>query len=262
MRKHILEIPIDWISETELETLLKRFVASQNPHHITTVNPEFVVLSQTNPGFKAILQQSDLSLADGTGIVLAQTFLDAKPPKNHFSQWLKFGTLGLRFLFVPQSFTYKRITGVALTHELLRLSSEGKWRVFLLGAAPGVAQAASTLWQEQYPELIIAGASSANPDDPTIIQEIKQSKPDILLVAYGAPKQEVFIAQHAKSLHIPIMVGVGGTFDYAVGTIHRGPRFIQAIGLEWLMRLLQQPKRFKRIYRSTIIFMQLMTAKK
>src|SRR4051812_4411181 len=112
MRKHIQNIPIDWLDEAELLTLLKRFVASQNPHQITTVNPEFVVLSQTNPDFQDILQQADLSLADGTGIVLAQTYLDSPRPKNHVLRLVKFIGLGLRYLFAPHSFAYKRITGV------------------------------------------------------------------------------------------------------------------------------------------------------
>jgi N-acetylglucosaminyldiphosphoundecaprenol N-acetyl-beta-D-mannosaminyltransferase len=255
MRKHILDIPIDWLSEEELLRKLKLFVTDKKPRQITTVNPEFIVLSQQNEEFKHVLQNSDLSLADGTGIVIAQTLLEKKP-RNKFIAFWRFLSLGFRFLVFPQSFEYKRITGVELTDLLLRLSVKEKLRLFLLGAAPGVAQKAAQTWQKVYPTLEIVGASASNPQDAHTLAEVKAAKPDILLVAYGAPKQDLFIARYKDELKLPIMVGIGGTFDYAAGTMHRAPAFMRAIGLEWFARLVQQPKRLKRIWRSTVVFVR------
>ncbi len=262
MRKTIFDIPIDWMNQEELERKLKLFVVGRKPHQITTVNPEFVVMSQHNREFKQILQASDLSLADGTGIVLAQTFFDSITSKNKLIRWVRYSALGFRFLIVPHSFSYKRITGVDLSETLMRLSSEEKWSVFLLGSAPGTAQKAALMWQAHYPDLKIVGASSSNPQDAHTISEVKKANPDVLLVAYGAPKQDLFIAQHKDELKIPIMVGVGGTFDYLAGTIKRPPTWFRFLGLEWLARLIQQPKRFKRIWRSTLTFSRIIISNK
>lgn len=257
MRKEILDIPIDWISQEELLRKLEYFVVSKKPHQITTVNPEFIVLSTHNEEFKKVLQQSDLSLPDGTGLVLGQTLEDSKA-KGSLARFTKFLLLGCRFVFMPHSFTYKRITGVELTDIILELATKEHWRVFLLGAAPGVARKAAEIWQVKYPGLHVVGASASNPQDAYTVREVKEAKPDVILVAYGAPKQDLFIAKHAEELKIPIMVGVGGTFDYTVGNIKLAPKWMRSLGLEWLSRLVQQPKRFKRIWNSTITFTRLL----
>ncbi len=258
MRKQLLDIPIDWISKEELLRKLEYFVVSKKPHQITTVNPEFIVLSTQNQEFKKALQQSDLSLPDGTGLVLGQTLSDSKT-KGGFARFIKFLLLGCRFVFMPHSFDYKRITGVELTDMILELATKEQWRVFLLGAAPGVARKAAEIWQVKYPGLHIVGASASNPQDDYTVAEVKEKRADVLLVAYGAPKQDLFIAQHAEELKIPVMVGVGGTFDYAVGNIKLAPSWMRSLGLEWFSRLIQQPKRFKRIWNSTVTFSRLVT---
>ncbi len=257
MRKTILTIPIDWLTREELVRKLEVFLVSKKPHQITTVNAEFIVLSQHNKDFRAALQNSDLSLADGTGIVLAQTLQDITPQANVIVRWLTYITLGLRHVITPHAFSYSRITGVELTNILLQLSKEEKWTIYLLGAAPGVAEEAANIWREQFPGVVIVGATDDNPQDKHTLANIKETNPDILLVAYGAPKQDLFIAHHKNELKVPIMVGVGGTFDYAAGRVKLAPKWMRAIGLEWLARLVQQPKRFKRIYKSTITFSKL-----
>jgi N-acetylglucosaminyldiphosphoundecaprenol N-acetyl-beta-D-mannosaminyltransferase len=257
VRRDVLGIPIDWLDPTELEQTLIQLASSKTAHQITTVNPEFMVLAQKNHEFKSVLQASDLSLADGTGIVLAQTYLDTQPRGPWIQRQVQFILLGLRYLTSPHSFKYKRITGVDLTDLILALADLHRWKIFLLGAAPGVAKKAAEVWQATYPNLDIVGVSSANPDDEKIISTIKEANPDILLVAYGAPKQDLFIAKHKEGLNIPIMVGVGGTFDYATGRVFRAPAILRAIGLEWFVRLIFQPRRIARIYRSTFGFMRL-----
>lgn len=253
-RTHLLAIPIDWITEDTLRDRISAFVASRQPHQITTVNPEFLVLSQTDETFRKALQASDLSLADGTGIVLAQTFFDQHPHEFYPLRLLHYLSLGLRFLLFPHSFTYQRLTGVFLAELLMEEASKHNWSVYLLGAGPGIAEQAAHIWQTRYPNLKIVGTSSANPDDTHIVETIRKAQPNILLVAYGAPKQDLFIATHKATLHVPVMVGVGGTFDYVAGVVPLAPRWVRRMGLEWLARLLTQPKRAKRIWRSVITF--------
>ncbi len=257
MRKELFGIPIDWITLEELQRKLQVFVVSDKSRQITTVNNEFILLSNDNPDFQSVLESSDLSLPDSMGIVVAQTLAD-QALKTKTSRFLALVRLFFQGLFLPHTFPYKRITGVDLSEMLMQLAAEHHWRVYLLGAKPGIAQKAGDIWQHRYPGLTIVGATDDNPGDPQTLTHITAAKPDILLVAYGAPKQDLFIAQHKDRLKVPIMVGVGGTFDYVAGALYRPPAFIRAIGLEWLARLIQQPKRFKRIWRSTVGFSSLL----
>ncbi len=258
MRKKLIDIPIDWVTDEELERKFKVFVTGHTPHQIVTVNPEFMVISRHHEKFRTVLQEADLSIADGTGIVLGQSLFDYVPQRNIFSRLIAFLILGFEYLLVPNSLKYHKITGVDVAETLMRLSAEEGWRVFLLGAQPGVADKAATVWRSRYPALQIVGTSAGNPGDKDLIETIRATHPDILLVAYGAPKQDLFIAEHASMLKTPIMIGVGGTFDYTAGIIHRPPKLVRQLGMEWLARLLQQPKRFKRIYSSTIGYVGLL----
>ncbi len=252
MRSFLGGVPLDWLTYEELTRKLSVFVVSRKPHHITTVNPEFIVLSQTNPAFRDVLKKSDLSVVDGTGIVIAHTFLERSKSHMAVIRWLEYFWTGLSFLLSPQSFPHQRITGVALTEHLMRLSAKEGWKVFLLGGMPGVAKQAAEIWQSRYPELTIVGTSDTDPDNARTIPLIREAKPDVLVVAYGTPKQELFLGQNKDELKIPVMVGVGGTFDTLVGRRYNPPRFIKSLGLEWLMYLLRHPSRFKRIWRSTV----------
>jgi N-acetylglucosaminyldiphosphoundecaprenol N-acetyl-beta-D-mannosaminyltransferase len=262
MRKEFLDIPIDWIEPDELTHKLKVFVANPKPHHITTVNTEFVVVSRTNADFRRCLQESDLSVADGTGIVLAQTYFDHKPSPFWLVRLLQYLGIGFRCVLAPHTLPYKRIIGVDLSETLMELAAQEGWRVFLLGAKPGIADKAGRIWQSRYDKLKIAGTSTSGPNDPDVIDQIRTAKPDVLLVAYGTPKQELFIWQHKHDLKVPIMVGIGGTFDTVVGTRIYVPRFIKNLGLEWLVYLIRYPSRFKRIWRSTLTYSALILKQK
>lgn len=256
MRRELLDIPIDWLTLDEAMRKITQFVLSKKPHQITTVNPEFIVESRKNPEFKKVLQQADLSLADGTGITLAQRLKDLWPDHAPpiLIRWLRFYNLALDHVTWREVGHYQRITGVDLAVATMEQAAQNGWKVFLLGSMPGVAKSAAKIWCQRYPGLTIVGTSHANPDDPTLISTLKRAKPDILLVAYGAPKQDLFIYRNKAELNIPVMIGVGGTFDYITGKLHRAPEEIRALGLEWFYRLAQQPKRFKRIWRALIVF--------
>ncbi len=254
MRKTVLDIPIDWISYEEAIRKIAQFVLTDKPHQITTINPEFIVESQKNSEFKKVLQNSDLSLADGTGIVLTQRLNDRLGSKPTFLRFLGYLLLGFEYLLSANLNQDRRITGVALTEKIMHRAQTDGWRIYLLGAQPGVATQAAKIWQDRYQGLQIVGASADNPNDPDTITNIKAKKPDILFVAYGAPKQDLFIAKHKETLKVPVMIGVGGTFDTLVGTKYNPPRWVKSLGLEWLAYLIRYPKRWKRIWNATIVF--------
>lgn len=255
-RTHFFDIPLDWLNRDELIAKLKRFVVSGKPHHITTVNPEFVVVSRTDFDFLGVLEASDLSVVDGTGVVIGHEFAKNTKSTNWFIRWISYLATGLNYVISPSSFP-PRITGVALTELLMQLSAEKGWRVFLLGGLPGVAKQASRVWQDRYEGLNVVGTSSADPDVPELIDRIRKTNPDVLIVAYGTPKQEKFLGENKTKLGVPIMVGVGGTFDTVIGRRYNPPRIIKSLGLEWLTFLIRHPQRFRRIWRSTITYSRL-----
>ena len=187
--------------------------------------------------------------------------------------------------FTGQKITQK-ITGVDLVDKLAKLSAKKGYKIFFLGANPGIAKQSADILTKKYPGMKVAGYSSASPkleqsDKPQfqfpynsritdikpaktnpnakITQMIRDAKPDILLVAYGHPKQELFISRYAKLLRVPVMIGVGGSFDFITGKAQRAPKFMQKLGIdklgfEWLWRLVCEPQRIGRIYTAVIKF--------
>jgi N-acetylglucosaminyldiphosphoundecaprenol N-acetyl-beta-D-mannosaminyltransferase len=230
-RIKILGVPIDDITEPEAVVLAQAMIESGGPHQICTVNPEFIMEAQRNPAFRAVLQASDLNTPDGFGVLLA-------------ARWLGTPLRG-------------RVTGVELTLRLAALAAERGYRIFFLGAGPGVAEAAAAVLQQRWPRLQIAGCYAGSPDpanDEEQRQIIAAAQPDILLVAYGHPRQEFWIARNQPVLRIPLAMGVGGTFDYLAGRVPRAPRLLRRLGLEWAFRLVVQPARWRRIIDAVPVF--------
>jgi len=240
-RVKILSIPLDRVTKAQALDKIKTFIDSGQPHQVTTVNPEFIVEAQTNSEFRSILQKADLSLADGFGATVAARYLGQPLPE--------------------------RIPGADFVDDLMNQAAHNHWKVFLLGGQSGVAALAAQKLKQRYPNLVIVGAHEGiiieykhnsylfNDRETTkLIDSIVLKKPDILLVAFGAPKQDIFISRYKTQLNIPVMIGVGGTFDFIAGKIKRAPTLFRNLGLEWLWRLIQEPKRFKRIYKAVILF--------
>lgn len=224
-RISILGVPIDNILLDEAVAQIQQFFHAGGCHHVVTVNPEFVMEAQTNPRFRQVLQQADLATPDGMGLLLA-------------ARWLKTPLRG-------------RVTGVELSERLAQLCAQEGRSIFLLGAAEGVAEQTAAIWQERYAGLKIAGCFAGSPSPahaPAICQLIAASKPDLLLVAYGHPKQDLWIAEYQAELGVPVAMGVGGVFDYVSGRVSRAPVWMRRLGLEWLYRLIRQPQRWKRIW--------------
>lgn len=194
--------------------------------HIATVNPEFLVRSVHDSDFKKLLKKTDLRTIDGFGI----TFI---------AKWL-------------YNQKIKRITGVDTADLLCAWAEKNNLSVYFLGGF-GVAQKASELQNIKYPKLKIAGSMDGNANE--LSKEIIDSKPDIIFVAFGCPKQEEWIAKYKDQIpNLKIAIGIGGTFDFWTGKMKRAPEWMQKIGLEWLYRLIQEPQRIKRIWSAVVIF--------
>ncbi len=191
---------------------------------VATVNPEFVRHARRDPEFAAILESADLCLADGIGVVWA----------------VRRAGCGLR----------ERVTGSDLVPLLAEACARHGWRPFFLGAMPGVAEEAARRLAARYPGFTVAGTHPGSPrpaDDERALELIRRARPDLLLVAYGHPNQEKWIARNRARLGVPVAMGVGGSLDFAAGRVRRAPAWMRRLHLEWLYRLLRQPWRVRRM---------------
>lgn len=223
-RVSILGIPVDNVTLDEAMEHIADFIDRYQPHQIVTVNPEFVMQARRNRAFRATLVTADLVLADGSGITAAAK-LRGRPLRQ-------------------------RIPGVELVERIAMEAAQHGWRLFLLGAAPGIAERAARVLQARYPGLTIAGTFSGSPQpshEDAICEILRSAQPDVLLVAYGAPAQDLWIKRNQIRLRVPVAIGVGGSFDYISGRVRRAPTWMRKIGLEWLFRLFKQPWRWRRM---------------
>lgn len=191
---------------------------------VVTVNPEFVMLARRNPSFLQAINQAALVVPDGIGIVLALRYLRHPAPE--------------------------RVTGVDTVVALARRCAEQNYRLYLLGAAPGVAQIAAARLQELAPGLQIAGTYAGSPapsEEDELVERIRAARADVLYVAYGAPAQDLWIARNLARLPVAVAMGVGGSFDFLAGRQRRAPQIMQRMGLEWLYRLYREPWRWRRM---------------
>src|SRR5262249_34546224 len=231
-RIRILGVAVDDLVEAEAIERIAGFIGQGGPHHVVTVNPEFVMEARHNPAFRRMLAAADLATPDGFGLLLV-----ARLRGN-----------ALR----------GRVTGVALTNLLAaRAAGPGRW-LFLLGAAPGVAERAALALQQGHPGLRIAGCYAGSPrpnDEPAIRARISAAQPTVLLVAYGHPAQDLWIARNQPLLRVPLAIGVGGVFDYLAGVVPLAPAWMRKLGLEWLYRLVRQPWRWPRILVAVPLFL-------
>jgi N-acetylglucosaminyldiphosphoundecaprenol N-acetyl-beta-D-mannosaminyltransferase len=201
------------ILQEVLEFIKKGLEKSDKKYYVVTPNPEILVIANSNDRYKNVLNKAKLALPDGIGVIIASKLL---------SKQLK-----------------QRITGVDLVENLCRVVSKQPITVGFLGAGPRVAELTAECLRENYPGLKINFT----------VQEWDFSKDypktDILFVAFGSPKQELWIAENLDKLPVKVAVGVGGTFDLISGKVKRAPFILRRLGFEWLFRLLRQPWRIK-----------------
>lgn len=222
----ILGIKVHALTTDLTLALIEEFIASGRPHQLVTVNPEFVIEAQHDAEFQRILNAAALALPDGIGLLMAARFL---------------GTTSL-----PE-----RVPGSDLVVRLAELSHQKGYRLYFLGAREGVAEKAAAVLKVHYPNLQVIGCYAGSPgldENEAIVQRILSVRPDILLVAYGAPRQDKWVARNLDRLSVPVCMGVGGSFDFIAGVAARAPLWVQRLNLEWLHRLLMQPWRWRRIW--------------
>jgi len=226
-RLTIVGVPVDVVTFDSLLAQIAEWIArGDRARQICTVSPEFVMIAQDDPTFMRVLHGADLCVADGVGLLLAARILGRRLPE--------------------------RVTGSDGVPLIARRAAERGWRLFLLGAAPGVAEQAAARLVAENPGLLIAGTYAGSPapaEEEDIVARVNASGADILLVAYGAPRQDVWIARHRERLAVSVAMGVGGTFDFIAGVVPRAPRWMRRLALEWLYRLVRQPWRWRRMLR-------------
>ena len=202
---------------------VERLVERGGPHLVVTVNPEFVMLAGRDPAFARVLASADLCLPDGNGVVWAarRQGCDLRAP----------------------------VAGVDLVEPLAAMCAARGLRLFLLGAAPGVAADLAARLRRQHTDLAVAAhsGSPATSDDEETLRRIHDHGADLLLVAYGAPAQELWIDRMKNRLGVSVAIGVGGAFDYLTGRVPRAPLWMRRARLEWLARLARQPWRIRRM---------------
>ncbi len=228
---YVLGVRVDRLSQRQaldhIEQMIAWRRASENSlscQQVITVNTEFVMAAQQNGEFRQAINSAALVIADGIGVVWATHFVDSPAPE--------------------------RITGTDTLVELARCCAQKGYRLYLLGAAPGVAEQAGMYLQALAPGLEIAGTYAGSPapaEEDAIIDRIRASHADVLCVAYGAPAQELWIRRNLSRLPVAVAMGVGGAFDFLSGRQRRAPRAMQRMGLEWLYRLYREPWRWQRM---------------
>lgn len=228
---YVLGVRVDRISQAQalsriLEMVGRRRASGnqQTCQQLITVNPEFVMAAQRDASFRQTINEAALVVADGVGVVWATRYLGAATPE--------------------------RITGVDTLMALARHCADAGYRLYLLGAAPGVAEEAATRLQDLAPGLQVAGTYAGSPasfEEESIIERVRAAQADILCVAYGAPAQDLWIYRNLARLPVALAVGVGGAYDFIAGRQRRAPRPLQRLGLEWLYRLYREPWRWRRM---------------
>lgn len=220
----ILGVMVHDVTEVEAIAWSANAIQAGRPHIVVTPNAEIVMRARREPAFQKVLNAADLAIPDGAGLLLAGRIL-GDPLRE-------------------------QVQGTDLVLRLAGLCAVEGWRMYLLGAAAGVAEQAALSLRSRFPELEIAGAFAGSPrveDEEAIVARIRAAAPvHVLAVAYGAPSQEYWLARNLPKLDVGIGIGIGGALDFISGRVPRAPRWVRRAGFDWLFRLIRQPWRWRR----------------
>jgi len=218
----LLGVRIDKVDMNGAVEAAVQFVESGKPHYVVTADASSVVIAQKDPEFREIVNRADLVTPDSAGILLA-------------SKW--YGS--------PIT---DKVSGCDFAVEICAAAAKRGYRIFLLGAAHGVAEDAAAVLVSKFPGLVIAGVHDGFfNDDERVVRLIRESGSHILFVAMGIPKQEKWISRYLDQLGVCVAVGVGGTFDVISGRVKRAPEWMRRHGLEWAYRLLCNPRKIGKV---------------
>lgn len=228
MRTDILGVGFDDLTLEEAAAAGAALVGAQGFHYAVTPNPEFLLAARKDQPFRQALLDADLVLADGVGVVYSAKLL-GRPLKG-------------------------RVPGIEFAQALMGWMAKHGKRLFLLGAKPGVAELAAANLRDRYPGLILCGTHDGYfKEDEPVVQAIRESGADVVFVCLGAPKQEFWMVEHGPATGAHLMVGLGGSLDVFAGVVDRAPEGFQKLGLEWLYRLMKEPKRFGRMAKLPLV---------
>ncbi len=224
----VLGVPIDNVTMDDVIARIEQWVEEGGFHQVATANTDFLINALKDAELGDILRRCDLVIADGMPLVWTSRLLGT-PLKG-------------------------RVTGVDLVPRLAELSARRNFRIFMLGATQKSLDGSAAWIEAHYPGAQIVGRLSpphgplADMDHEEILGAIEEARPDILLVAFGNPKQEKWLSMHRHRLQVPVCVGVGGSFDFLSGSVQRAPEWMQRSGLEWAYRTMQEPTRLAKRY--------------
>ena len=221
----LMGIPLDNLTLAEAVGEIVQAMEGDRPRRACFVNADCVNLAFRHADYRETLRTADLAFADGIGMRLAGIVLGRRVRDN--------------------------VNGTDLFPKLCEaLDGRGK-RIFLLGSRPGTAEGVAAWMAGRYPGIAMAGCRDGYfppADEADVIQQVRRSQSDLLLVAFGAPRQDVWVAQHLAELGVKLAVGVGGLLDFFSGQIPRAPLWLRRLGMEWCYRLCQEPRRLGRRY--------------
>lgn len=219
----VLEIPFLNTTEHDLVRYTENILLKKEKQFIVTANPEIVMYAQKDDHYKQILRSANIVIPDGIGIIIASKMLGT-PLKE-------------------------RIAGFDFMQKLLHVANNHRMRIFLLGAREDVVRQTKENIQKQFPNIQIVGFRNGYFDikDSSVLKMVQETKPDLVFVALGFPKQERWIYEHLDQFSSGVFLGVGGSFDVISGKVKRAPKLWRKMNLEWLYRLIQQPSRWKRM---------------
>lgn len=229
-------IPFARVTLTESIEWVGEIIQRRHPEYLITANLNYCMLADQDPSLEAVTRGAIGVLADGMPIVVRSRRRNGTP--------------------LPE-----RVAGSEMIYRLAERAAARGWRIFFLGAAPGVAQKCAAKLEELYPGLQVAGVSSppfrklSDQEDEQLEQTIRQSEADILLVAFGQPKGERWIAERHQRLGVPVSIQLGASFDFVAGTARRAPRIWQRCGMEWAYRMLSDPRRLVPRYSQNIAYL-------
>ncbi len=228
MRVRMGQVWVDAVTFVEAIEEIERLVDAGNGGSVFTPNVDHIVQVEHNAAFRAAYDDASLCLVDGQPLLWASHLLGAPLPE--------------------------KISGSDLILPLMHRAERRQWRVYLVGGAPGVAALAAERLKKQFDVEFVGidaprvGADGRAVDQDALLARIRQARPHILLVAFGAPKQELFIHGAFASIRPAVAIGVGAGFDFIAERLRRAPRWMSSSGLEWLFRLAQEPRRLARRY--------------
>lgn len=220
----IFGVPFSTLNMRDTVEYLTQVVERRDSYHVITANPIMVMAAVNDEKMMRVMKQADLIVPDGAGIVWAANYVNEPLPE--------------------------RVTGFDLIHELMRVGEQRRWRVFLVGTTQEIITEAARNLKLQYPLVEIVGVQNGffgPAEDDEVVNRIAEAAPDLLFVARSATTQEPWIAQFRDRLNVPIMMGVGGSFDIISGKMKRAPVLFQKLRLEWFYRLVKEPSRYKRM---------------